>query len=153
MCRKYGNPTWFITLTANPNWKEIVDNLRSGETCHNRPELVCRVLYHKFNEFLRQLVEDGVIGELEACIWCNKFQKRGLPHGHLLAIATEEFTAYIVDPKNLDKFISAELHSDRLDLYKKVVKYMRHGPCGKLNPKSFCCNEDGAPGKYKMDHF
>ena len=61
-------------------------------------------------------MEDGLIGELEAYIWYNKFQKRRLPHGHLLAIATEEFTAYIMDPKNLDKFISAELHSDRPDL-------------------------------------
>ena len=46
-------------------------------------------------------MEDGVIGQLEAYIWLTKFQKNGLPHRHLLAIATEEFTAYMMDPKNL----------------------------------------------------
>ena len=46
-------------------------------------------------------MEDGVIGELEAYIWLTEFQKRELPQGHLLAIAAEEFTAYIMDPKKL----------------------------------------------------
>ena len=39
------------------------------ETCHNRSELVCRVFYHKFKEFLRKRVDDGVIGELESYIY------------------------------------------------------------------------------------
>ena len=71
--------------------------------------------------------EDCVIGEQEAYIWLTEFQKRGLPHDHLLSIATAEFAAYIMDPKNSDKLISAELHHDRPQLDKKVVKYMLHG--------------------------
>ena len=61
-----------------------------------------------FKEFLRQPVENGVIGKLEDYIWLNEFQKCRFPPGHFLAIAAEEFTAYIIDPKNLDKFISVE---------------------------------------------
>ena len=57
MYRKYGKPTRFITLTANPNWKEMVDNRHAGETCHDRPELVNQVFYEKFKEYLRQVLE------------------------------------------------------------------------------------------------
>ena len=69
MCRKYGKPTWFATVTANPNWKEIVANLHLGDTCHDSPELVCRVFYCK------------VIGQQKANDWMIKLHKRGLPHG------------------------------------------------------------------------
>ena len=31
-------PNWFITISANLKQKEIVENLRPGETCHDRPE-------------------------------------------------------------------------------------------------------------------
>jgi hypothetical protein len=27
ICKEYGNPTFFITFTANPNWKEVRDSL------------------------------------------------------------------------------------------------------------------------------
>ena len=72
-------------------------------------------------------MEDCVIGEQEAYIWLTEFQKRGLPQGHLLSIATAEFAAYIIDPKSSDKFISAELHHDRPQLDTKVVKCILHG--------------------------
>ena len=98
-------------------------------------------------------MEDGVIGELEAYIWLTEFQKRGLPHIHLLSIATPAFAAYIMDPKNLDKFVSAEMHFDRPQLYKQVVKYMLHGPCGELNPTSVCCNAKGVCRKHFPKEF
>ena len=63
-----------------------------------------------------------MIGEQETYIWLAEFQKGGLPHGHLLSIATAESAVYIMDLKNLDKFISAELHHARPQLYEKVVK-------------------------------
>lgn len=37
--RKYGKPDLFITMTCNPNWKEIQENLRANETSWDRPEL------------------------------------------------------------------------------------------------------------------
>ena len=78
---------------------------------------------------------DGVIGEQEVYICLTEFQKRCLPHGHLLSIATAEFAAYMMDPKKLDNFLSAELHHDHPQPYQKVVKCMLHGPCGKTESK------------------
>ena len=41
--RKTGKPDYFITMTANPQWKEVVDNLGSGQHPHDRPDLIARV--------------------------------------------------------------------------------------------------------------
>ena len=40
---KYGKPDLFVTMTCNPKWKEIVDNLAAYEQVVNRPDLVTRV--------------------------------------------------------------------------------------------------------------
>eukprot|EP00662_Eupelagonemidae_sp_cell21_P028983 gene28983-37926_t len=40
MVARLGKPDFFITFTANPDWPEIRDNLRPGETAADRPDLV-----------------------------------------------------------------------------------------------------------------
>ena len=54
--RKFGKPDFFITMTANPPWPEIVDNLRGQETAHSRPDLVARVFRIKFKALLDDLL-------------------------------------------------------------------------------------------------
>ena len=68
-------------------------------------------------------------------------------------IATPEFATYIMDPKNLDKLIRAELHHDCSQLYEKVVKYMLHGPCGKRNPNRICCYKVGVCRQHFLKEF
>ena len=34
---KYGIPDLFVTMTCNPNWKEIKDNLLPGQSPSDRP--------------------------------------------------------------------------------------------------------------------
>ena len=94
-----------------------------------------------------------MIGEQEVYICLTEFQKHRLPHGHLLSIATAEFAAYIMDPKNLNKFISAELHNDHPQLHQKAVKYMLNGPCGKLNPKAFVATKVGFARNFFQKSF
>ncbi|XP_010436558.1 PREDICTED: uncharacterized protein LOC104720335 [Camelina sativa] len=57
ICRIYGNPSLFITMTANPNWKEIKDHLATyGEVSGNeRPDVECRVFQMKLKQFLKDL--------------------------------------------------------------------------------------------------
>ena len=38
--RRFGKPSLFITITTNPEWKEIVDNLRKNKSAKDRPDLV-----------------------------------------------------------------------------------------------------------------
>ena len=40
---RFGKPDLFITMTCNPNWPEIHDNLLPGQQACDRPDLVARV--------------------------------------------------------------------------------------------------------------
>lgn len=54
ICRWFGNPDLFITMTCNPNWQEITNHLQTyGEDVANdRPDIECRVFKMKFDELL-----------------------------------------------------------------------------------------------------
>jgi len=41
--RRYGKPDLFITFTCNPPWREIEEQLLSGQTPSDRPDLTARV--------------------------------------------------------------------------------------------------------------
>jgi hypothetical protein len=47
LVRKYRKPDIFLTMTCNPNWRVITDNLLQGQTAQDRPDLVLRVLKAK----------------------------------------------------------------------------------------------------------
>ena len=38
--RKYGKPNLFISMTRNPKWREIEENLPSGQSASDRPDIV-----------------------------------------------------------------------------------------------------------------
>ena len=48
--REKGKPSLFITMTCNPNWKEIQDQLLEGQKPEDRPDLEARVFKMKFDE-------------------------------------------------------------------------------------------------------
>eukprot|EP00973_Karenia_brevis_P067263 9353054-Karenia_brevis.AAC.1 len=104
---KYGRPDFFLTITANPNWPEVSKNLRPGETAADRPDLVARAFRMKLRELLRDLTVKGVLGKAVAYTHVVEFQKRGLPHAHILLILRE------IDkprtPADVDRLVSAEV--------------------------------------------
>ncbi len=89
---KYGPPTLFITMTANPEWPEIQNNLKPGQEWHHDVYLVNLV----FKEKLDQLISGLKRGEFfngrtsEWLQYAIEFQKRGLPHAHILVRLTGE---------------------------------------------------------------
>jgi len=84
--RKFGKPDLFITVTCNPNWPEILHELRRGEETNDRPDLTSKVFNMKLNALLKDLLQNGVLGTTMADIHVVEWQKRGLPHGHILII-------------------------------------------------------------------
>ena len=72
-----------------------------------------------------------------------EFQKRGLPHAHVLIILKSYSKLVSVDV--FDKIISAEIpdENDNPHLYAAVIKHMMHGPCGSLNSKNVCMKKNG----------
>ena len=74
----------FITITANPNWPEVTRELLPGQTASDHPDLVVRVFHAKVTQLLNDLEKHGVMGRTVAKVWTIEFQKRGLPHMHLI---------------------------------------------------------------------
>jgi hypothetical protein len=50
-----GKPTYFITMTSNPEWDEIKSNLLPGQCAMDRPALVASVFKLKRSKFLQDI--------------------------------------------------------------------------------------------------
>ena len=82
----YGKPDIFITMTCNLNWIEIKRELAKNEEVQNRPDLVARVFRAKIEMLKNELFRKEIFGEVAAFVYVIEFQKRGLPHAHVLII-------------------------------------------------------------------
>ncbi|XP_003740984.1 uncharacterized protein LOC100902978 [Galendromus occidentalis] len=135
---KYGKPDLFLTFTCNPAWPEITSNLSQGQTASERPDLIARVFQLKVKAFCDEVVRKQVLGEVAAYIYVIEFQKRGLPHMHMLLTLSGD--SKLRTPSEVDSLISAELPDPIAapELYKIVSSCMIHRPCGKHNPSSPC---------------
>ena len=139
--RVFGKPDLFITFTCNPYWVEIKRELLSGQVPADRPDLCARVFFLKLKELFRDLYERHVLGTVVARIQVIEFQKRGLPHAHILLILASQDKPRSTD--NYDNLVCAEIPdcTKEPELYEIVTKCMLHGPCHLL-PTSPCLNEN-----------
>ena len=133
LVRKYGKPDIFLTMTCNPNWDEIKQELLPGQIAQDRPDLVTRVFRAKLEVLKKKLMENDILGKVRAYVYVVEFQKRGLPHAHFLLIMKWKYK--LTCPEQYDLLISAELPNKKKfpELYRMVTKHMMHGPCGVLN--------------------
>jgi hypothetical protein len=145
---KYGEPDLFITFTCNPAWPEFCENLHDGQTVSDRPDLVARVFHLKVQAFCDEVVKKQVLGEVAAYIYVIEFQKRGLPHMHMLL--TLKVHSKLTTADEVDSLISAELPDARTEpvLYDIVSKSMIHRPCGPQNPNSPCMKRGQCTKRY-----
>ncbi|XP_043243545.1 uncharacterized protein LOC122392568 [Amphibalanus amphitrite] len=139
--RALGRPTYFITFTCNPDWPEIRAALLPGQDAQSRPDLVARVFGQKLRVLLDELTKRGIFGRCVAILMVIEFQKRGLPHSHILLIVRQEDRPRTAD--DVDAVISAELpdptQSDQARrLHAIVVRSMVHRPCNTMRPAPAC---------------
>jgi hypothetical protein len=127
--RKFGKPDLFVTFTCNPKWKEITDALLLGQIAKDRPELVTRVFSLKLDALLKD-IKAGVLGNVIAKIWVIEFQKRGLPHVHILLILDEASKLHTTE--DYDLMVLAEIPNPirHLKAYETITSCIVHGPCG-----------------------
>jgi hypothetical protein len=136
--RHYRKPDLFITITCNPKWDEITQALLPGQTAADRPDIVVRVFRLKFKSLLDDILKKKVLGRVEAYVYTIEFQKRGLPHAHLLIILDDRDKPRT--PEDYDRFVQAEIPNPRLFplLHQTIITSMLHGPCSEI-----CLDEEG----------
>ena len=137
--RFFGKPTFFVTFTANPHWPEIVRNLFPGQQPTDRPDLIARIFRLKVKELLADC-KRGIFGPYAGHVYTIEYQKRGLPHMHLLLFLQRSAT--FLTPDRIDEVVCAELPDPAWDptgeLRTIVTTQMVHGPCGEDFPASPC---------------
>ena len=128
----------FMTMTANPTWPEIERELLNGQSASDRPDLVARVFQLKKKALLHAVTKEGIFGPCVGHTYSIEFQKRGLPHIHLLLFLKKEYK--LLSPEIVDSIISAQWPDPITQprLFENVKKFMVHGPCGVLNPNAPC---------------
>ncbi|POS81647.1 hypothetical protein EPUL_006338, partial [Erysiphe pulchra] len=88
--RYLGKPAKFLTFTANPSWSEIARYLEHGQSPDLRPDLIAIVFRLKLNAFLHDIKKRQIFGRCIGCIHVIEYQKRGLPHAHILLFLHED---------------------------------------------------------------
>ena len=131
---KYGKPDIFLTVTANPKWPEVQENLLPHQSAYDRPDIVSRVFHLKLKELLCDLLERDILGHVTAYVYTIEFQKRGLPHAHMVLFLAE--TDKPRTPEDIDRLVSAEIPDPQVqpEFHDTVKRHMMHGPCGELDP-------------------
>ena len=81
------------------------------------------------------IVKHKVYGDVQCFMYSVEWQKRGLPHAHILIWLKQKLTT-----DKIDHIICAEIPDINEDpeLHTTVTKNMIHGPCGTLNQNSPC---------------
>ena len=123
----YGPPTFFLTFTCNSDWPEIQSQLLPGQDFTDIPVVVCHVFKQKLSKLmsiLRTMFPNA--GQLLYSITSIEFQKRGLPHAHILL----KYTHDCLFPDHIDQVISATLPPDPADaaLVQKFMVHPSHPP-------------------------
>ena len=131
----------FITFTSNPSWGALKDKLMPGQTTADRPDLVVRVFNLYKNSFLDDIINKHIFGDVHTRVHCIEFQKRGLPHMHLLLSL---FPCH--RPSTLaqvDSIICASWPDPECEpqLFDVVKCCMVHSPCRQAFPHAPCLRD------------
>lgn len=94
------------------------------------------------------IIKHREYGQECCCMYSVEWQKRGLPHAHILVWLVDK-----IRPEEIESIISAEIHDETVDpkLHAVVTKHMIHGPCGVFNNNSPCMVDGKCSKRYPRD--
>ncbi|XP_015949023.1 uncharacterized protein LOC107473943 [Arachis duranensis] len=132
-------PSYFITITCNPDWNEVKDCVADYSLKpSDRPDIISRVFKIKLDALLKDLKDGSIFGKPKGIVYIVEFHKRDLPNCHILLFIQSAEKPRSSD--DIDHHISAVILDEHTQhkLYRLVQKFMVHGPCGVLNTSSLC---------------
>ncbi|XP_072062242.1 uncharacterized protein [Arachis hypogaea] len=140
ICRYVGYPDLFLTFTCNPKWSEndyMLEDI-DGQKSDDRLDIVSRVFSIKLMELINDNKCRHIFGRVTDVVYTIEFQKRGLPHAHILVFLHSDDKIQLAS--QVDVIISAKIPDKENDpvAYSAVDRFMVHGPCGILNHNSPC---------------
>ncbi|KAK1406269.1 hypothetical protein QVD17_41561 [Tagetes erecta] len=70
LCKWFGYPDFFITVTCNPKWPEIPRFLKNT-TLHpeDRPDILCRLFKIKLDAIIKDLTKNEILGKVSGVVY------------------------------------------------------------------------------------
>ena len=97
----------FVTFTANPQWPEVRAALAGkAQQPAERYDIISRLFKLKLLQMLAEF-KNGLLGQRAAEVMCVEWQRRGLPHAHILLFFKPE--AKLRDAADYDTVVCAEI--------------------------------------------
>ncbi|PIA41356.1 hypothetical protein AQUCO_02200045v1 [Aquilegia coerulea] len=124
--RYYKHPDIFMTVTANPKWPEIQNELQPGQAALDRPDLVARVFELKRKAIMHEIENRRLFGRVVAKVTTDQVDR----------IVCAEFPDPIKHPA----------------LFETIKKCMVHGPCGTRNMESVCMENKVCRSRYPREN-
>ncbi|XP_031095203.1 uncharacterized protein LOC115999494 [Ipomoea triloba] len=153
ICRHIGYPNLFVTFTCNTKWPEIQRYItKRNLNAEDRPNILCRIFKMKLDCLIKGVKNGELFGPVKSVIYTIEFQKRGLPHAHILVFLKNK--ADMTSPTYMDSVIKAEVPDKIVDMeyYNAVEKFMVHGPCG-IARRNYPCMVNGKCSKHFPKRF
>nr|XP_047129329.1 uncharacterized protein LOC105848913 [Hydra vulgaris] len=103
------------------------------------------------SSYVEDIFKHGVLGKVVSHVQVIEFQKRGLPHVHILLHFVN--ADKLETAEDIDSLISAEIPDPAVDpeLFEIIKSCMIHGPCGILNPNSPCMKDGKCTKKFPKE--
>jgi len=148
ICRWACCPNALVTFICNPQWLEIKRALLLGQQPQDWIDLVTWVFKIKLKELINDIHKKHILRCTITGIYVIEFQKRGLPHAHILIFFTKDCKPHTVE--DVDRMISAELPNSKTKklAHETVVRCIMHGPCGAVFPNAPCMEESKCKKQY-----